>query len=356
MRQAAVATAAAAPAQGGDPGVRSALVLRRLVLTVPLVIGIVLLTFVLLRLMPGDPVDIAMGSGGNVNQQQIDALRSGLDLDKPLLTQLGLFVGRMIQGDLGTSIRDRRPVLDLLVEALPATIELSMFAMMLALLVSLPVGVISAVRRQTLFDRVAMTGSFVGISMPAFFLGLLLMLLFAVVLGWLPTSGRMVTGMSLQPITGLLLVDTLLSGQFALFGSALRHLILPAVTLGAELMAILSRVVRSSMTEIMHMDYIRTARAKGVSEFRVVVRHGLRNALIPAVTVLGLQFGVLMGGNMIVETIFSWPGLGRLVVAAIFARDYPVVQGAVMLYAVTFLLANLVVDLVYTFISPRIEL
>jgi ABC-type dipeptide/oligopeptide/nickel transport system permease component len=336
--------------------VRAAVVMRRLVLTVPLVIGIVLITFVLLRLMPGDPVDIAMGSGGNVNQQQIEALREALDLDKPLLTQLALFAGRLAKGDLGVSVRDRRPVWDLLFEALPATIELSLVALLLAVLVSLPVGVISAVRPRSLFDRLAMTGSFLGISMPAFFLGLLLMMIFAVFLGWLPTSGRLAAGATIAPITGSLLIDTLVTGQPALFLKALKYLLLPAITLGAELTAILSRVVRSSMTEILYMDYIRTARAKGVVEWRVVLRHGLRNALIPAVTVLGLQFGVLMGGNMIVETIFGWPGLGRLVVGAIFARDYPVVQGAVMLYAVTFMLVNLAVDLVYTFLSPRIQL
>lgn len=335
---------------------RAALVMRRLIITVPLVVGIVLVTFVLLRLMPGDPVDIAMGSGGNVEQQQIEALRAALDLDKPLHIQLALFVGRLAQGDLGISIRDRRPVTELLMEALPATLELSMVALGVAVLIALPVGVISAVRSRSVFDRVAMTGAFLGISMPAFWLGLVLMMLFAVLLGWLPTSGRMAAGTAMQSITGLLLVDTLITGQFGLFVKSLKHLVLPALTLGAELTAILSRVVRSSMTEIMYMDYVRTARAKGVAEWRVVVFHGLRNALIPAVTVLGLQLGVLMGGNMIVETIFGWPGLGRLVVGAIFARDYPVVQGAVMLYAITFLIVNLAVDLLYTMLSPRISL
>lgn len=335
---------------------RAALIARRLTVTIPLVIGIVLLTFVLLRLMPGDPVDIAMGSGGNVDRQEIAALRTALDLDKPLLTQLGLFAGRLLRGDLGVSIRDRRPVTALLLEALPATLELSFVALMLALLVAIPVGVLSAVRQRSAFDRIAMTGAFFGISMPAFWLGLVLMLIFAVVLGWLPTSGRLVAGAAVKPVTGLLLIDTLVSGQGALFGTALKHLLLPAITLGAELMAILSRVIRSSMVEVLHKDYIRTARAKGVAGWRVVLYHGLRNALIPAVTVLGLQLGVLMGGNMIVETIFSWPGLGRLVVGAIFARDYPVVQGAVMLYAITFLVINLVVDLLYTWLSPRIQL
>lgn len=327
-------------------------------MSIPLVIGIVLLTFVLLRLMPGDPVDIAMGSAGNVSKEQIETLRQALDLDKPLHIQLWLFVKRLGQGDLGISLRDRRPVADLLKEALPATVELAVSAVLISLIVAVPVGVISALRRQSLFDRIAMTSAFLGISMPAFWLGLVLIMLFSVGLGWLPTSGRFAAGEvgSVPAWTGFLVMDTLFSGSWAALGVALKHLMLPALTLGAELTAILSRVIRSSMTEVLRMDYVRTARAKGVPEWRVVCFHALRNALIPAVTVLGLQFGVIMGGNMIVETIFSWPGLGRLVVGAIFARDYAVVQGAVMLYAVTFLMANLTVDLIYTWLSPKVEL
>lgn len=336
--------------------VRAALVFRRLLTTLPLVVGIVLVTFVLLRLMPGDPVDIAMGSGGTVTQEQINSLRQAFDLDKPLPTQLVLFARRLSRGDLGVSIRDRRPVLGLILEALPATVELSLFALAVGVLISLPVGIISALHSRSFFDRLTMTGAFLGISMPSFWLGLVLIMVFAVTLGWLPTSGRMDAGVSLPAITGFYLVDTLANGQPAIFASALKHILLPAVTLGAELTAILSRVLRSSMTEIMRMDYVRTARAKGVAEWRVVCFHGLRNALIPAVTVLGLQFGALLGGNMIVETIFGWPGLGRLVVNAIFARDYPVVQGAVMLYAVTFLLLNLTVDIIYTLLNPKITM
>lgn len=329
---------------------------KRLLTALPLAAGIVLVTFFLLRLMPGDPVDIAMGAAGNVTQEEIDSLRQSLNLDKPLWEQAGIFLSGLVRGDLGESMRSRQPVTKSLKEALPATLELSFAAVLLSVLVALPVGVISAARPRSLWDRVMMSSAFLGISMPPFWLGLVLMTIFSVMLGWLPTSGRLDAGAAVPTITGFLLLDTLLTGRVAEFGQAVRHLILPALTLGAELTSILSRVVRSSMLEVMGMDYIRTARAKGLAEWRVVLRHGLRNALIPAVTILGLQFGVLMGGNMIVETIFSWPGLGRLVVDAIFARDYPVVQGAVLLYAVTFLLINLLVDVLYTWLSPRIEL
>lgn len=329
---------------------------RRLLTALPLAAGIVLVTFFLLRLMPGDPVDIAMGAAGNVTQEEIDSLRQSLGLDRPVWDQAGVFLYGLVRGDLGESIRSRTPVTELLKQALPATLELSFAAVLLSVLIALPVGVMSAVRPRSLWDRVVMSGAFLGISMPPFWLGLVLMTIFSVMLGWLPTSGRLDAGVTVPTITGFLLLDTLLTGRWAEFGQAVRHLILPALTLGAELTAILSRVVRSSMLEVMGMDYIRTARAKGLAEWKVVLRHALRNALIPSVTILGLQFGVLMGGNMIVETIFSWPGLGRLVVDAIFARDYPVVQGAVLLYAITFLLINLLVDVLYTWLSPRIDL
>jgi len=336
--------------------VRWVAIARRLLTALPLAAGIVLVTFFLLRLMPGDPVDIAMGAAGNVTQEEIDSLRQSLGLDRPVWDQAGVFLYGLVRGDLGESIRSRTPVTELLKQALPATLELSFAAVLLSVLIALPVGVMSAVRPRSLWDRVVMSGAFLGISMPPFWLGLVLMTIFSVMLGWLPTSGRLDAGVTVPTITGFLLLDTLLTGRWAEFGQAVRHLILPALTLGAELTAILSRVVRSSMLEVMGMDYIRTARAKGLAEWKVVLRHALRNALIPSVTILGLQFGVLMGGNMIVETIFSWPGLGRLVVDAIFARDYPVVQGAVLLYAITFLLINLLVDVLYTWLSPRIDL
>lgn len=335
---------------------RAARILQRLLTAVPLAAGIVLLTFLLLRLLPGDPVDIMMGQAGNVSEAEIQALRRQLNLDRPLWVQLGHFVEGMVRGDLGRSIRTARPVTDLIGEALPATLELALAALVFAVAVAVPVGVLAAVKHRSAFDHVAMGTAFVGISMPGFWLGLVLILLFGVVLGWLPTSGRIDPGLGVPAVTGFMLVDTLLADNVPAFWSALQHLVLPAVTLGAELAAILSRVVRSSMLEVLRADYVRVARAKGVNEWRVISRHALRNAMVPAVTVLGLQVGILLGGNMIVETVFSWPGLGRLVVGAIFARDYPVVQGAVLLYALTFLAANLLVDVLYTVINPRMAM
>jgi peptide/nickel transport system permease protein len=336
--------------------VRWTLITKRLLLSIPLAVGIVLISFFLLRLMPGDPVDIMLGQGGNISERELASIRASLGLDRPLHVQLGTFLASLARGDLGRSIRDGRPVAGILRETLPATIELALAALFVATAVALPIGVLSAVRRRSAIDRVAMTGAFFGISMPPFWLGLVLILLFAVTLRWLPTSGRMNPAFTIPAVTGFMLIDTLLAGNLKAFTAGLKYLVLPAVTLGAELTAILSRVLRSSMIEVLQMDYIKTARAKGLSERKVVFKHALRNGLIPAVTVLGLQFGVLLGGNMIVETIFSWPGLGRLVVGAIFARDYPVVQGAILLYAATFLVANLLVDFLYTLLNPKIEL
>ena len=335
---------------------RAVRILQRLVTAVPLAAGIVLVTFVLLRLLPGDPVDIMMGQAGNVSEAEIQALRHQLGLDRPLWVQLGHFATGLVRGDLGRSIRTARPVADLIGEALPATLELSLAALVFAVGVGVTAGVVAAARHRSALDHAAMATALVGISMPAFWLGLVLILVFGVTLGWLPTSGRIDPGLQVPTVTGLMLVDSLLARDLSAFRSALEHLVLPAVTLGAEPAAILARVVRSSMLEALGADYVRVARAKGVSEWRVVYRHALRNAMVPSVTVLGLQMGVLLGGNMIVETVFSWPGLGRLVVGAIFARDYPVVQGAVLLYAVTFLAANLLVDVLYTVINPRMTM
>lgn len=329
--------------------------LERILSAIPVAIGVAVLAFMFLRFLPGDPVEIMLGDTA-VTQQQIDSLRSQLHLDKPLLEQLWLFFVNLFQGDLGTSFVRNQPVFKLITEALPSTIELTMATIFVAILIALPVGIISAVRAGSWLDRTVLSGALVGVSMPAFWFGLLLILLFSVELKLLPTSGRLTATMAVDSVTGFMLIDTLLAGDLKAFGTALKHLILPAVTLGVVFAAVLARVVRASMIEAMNKEYVTTARSKGLREFTVVVKHALRNALIPALTVTGLQFGELLGGNMIVETIFAWPGLGRLVVNSIFARDYVVVQAAVMLYAFTYVAANLVVDALYTLLNPRIAL
>ena len=331
-------------------------VIQRIIESVPMAFVMVLLVFLFVRAIPGDPVDIMMGSGGNVSEREIQAMRTDLGLDKPLGRQLVDFTKGLLHGDLGYSMAQKRNVVDLLLETFPATVELALTALIFAVLLGLAIGVISAVRQNTLIDRISMGFSFLGISMPAFWLGLLAMFLFAMKWQLLPTSGRLTAGTAFHTITGLYILDSIITGNWAVLKDALRHILLPAMTLGAELLAIVARVSRSSMVEVLRQDYIMLARAKGVSEKRAVLRHALPNALIPTVTVAGLHMGVLLGGNMIVETVFGWPGLGRLVVQSIFVRDYAVIQAAVALYALTFLAVNLLVDIAYTYLNPKISM
>lgn len=319
-------------------------------------LGIAVIVFVVMRLIPGDPVDIIIGQGGAATQQDLDRLREEFHLDRTLPEQLVLFLSDALRGDLGTSFVKRRPVSRILVDAMPATIELAAAALLVALLVAVPIGVLSAVRQGSWIDRLSMAGAFLGISMPPFWLGIIAILVLAVRVDWFPTSGRIDFAVFLEPVTGFYVLDALLTRNWAAFWDALRHLFLPAVTLGAALMAVIARVMRASLVEVLREQYILVAHSKGLASRSVVLRHGLRNALIPTVTVLGLQIGVLLGGNMIVETVFAWPGMGQIVVDAIFSRDYPLVQGAVMLYALIFVLANLSVDVLYTYLNPRIAL
>ncbi len=335
---------------------RATKILERLLAAIPIALGVAILVFLFMRLTPGDPVDIMMGQGGAVSAGEMEQLRAEFHLDKPLHVQLGYFLAGLARGDLGYSYVQKRPVVELIAERLPATIEMAVSALLLALLIAFPIGIISAVRQNSPVDRLSMAGAFVGISMPVFWLGILLILIFAVRLRWLPVSGRIAYGTGLEERTGFYVLDSLLTGNRAALISSLKHLVLPSLTLGAGVAAIIARVLRSSMLETLRADYVTLARAKGASEQRVVLKHALRNALIPTVTVVGLQVGVLLGGNMIVETVFSWPGLGRLVVNAIFARDFPLIQGAVMVYALIFVIANLVVDVLYTYLNPKITL
>ncbi len=331
-------------------------VIERLLAAIPIMLGVAIIVFLFMRMTPGDPVDIMMGQGGAVSAGEIERLRGEFNLDKPLYEQLGLFLAGLAQGDLGNSYVKQQPVAKLIGERLPATIELAVGALLFGLLIAFPIGIISAVKQNSLLDRFSMAGAFLGISMPSFWLGILLILIFSVHLRWLPVQGRIDYDAGLQEITGLYVLDSILTRNGNALVSSIKHLILPSVALGAAVAAIVARVLRSSLLEILRSDYVKLARAKGASETRTVLKHGLRNALIPTVTVVGLQIGVLLGGNMIVETVFGWPGLGRLVVDAIFNRDFPLVQGAVMVYAFTFVIANLFVDVLYTYLNPKIEI
>ncbi len=331
-------------------------IFERLLSTIPITIGVAVVVFFFVRLTPGDPVDIMLGRSGAATQRELDQLRHQFHLDEPLHVQLGYFLGDMARGQLGYSYIRNKSVVDLLAERLPATIELTIGSLLISLLIALPVGILSAVRQNSLLDRISMAGAFLGISMPGFWLGILLMLFFAVQLKWLPAQSRLSSDIQLNQVTGMYVLDSILTGNMPALVDSLKHLVLPSITLGAGVAAIIARVLRSSMLEVLRSDYIKLARAKGATEWNVVMKHALRNALIPTVTVVGLQVGVLLGGNMIVETVFSWPGLGRLVVDAIFNRDFPLIQGAVMVYAVTFVAANLIVDILYTYLNPKIAL
>lgn len=335
---------------------RATRIAQRGLATLVLSLGIAVFVFVFMRAIPGDPVDLIMGREGGVSREQVERLRAEYGLDQPLHLQLARYLYGLARGDWGLSFVRQQPVAALIAERFPATIELAFGALVFALAAGLPIGVFSAVRRGSAADRLAMAAAFVGISLPGFWLGVVLMLLLSVQLGWFPVAGRFAAGWAPTHLTGFYLLDSLLSADLEAFGIALRHLALPAVTLGAPMAAIVARLTRSSLLEVLGQDYVRTARAKGLRERVVLVRHALRNALLPTVTLVGLELGTLLGGNMIVETVFEWPGLGRLVVEAIFARDYPLVQAAVMVYAVTFAVANLLVDVVYTFLNPRIAL
>ena len=326
-----------------------------MLLAVPVALGVAVLAFFSLHLLPGDPVQIMLGDT-NTSAAVMQSLRREMHLDRPLYVQLGLFLGQLARGDLGTSIVQHRPVAAMIGEALPPTIELTAAALVVATLVAVPLGLASALRPGSWIDRGVLSVSLLGASMPGFWFGLLLILFLSVDVRLLPTSGQIDATLAVAQPTGFLLVDGLLAGDRAALGSALRHLLMPAVTLGVVFAAVLTRTVRSSMVEALRRQYVTTARAKGVAETSVVLKHALRNALIPAVTVAGLQIGELLGGNMIVETVFAWPGLGRLVVSSIFARDFVVVQIAVMLYAVTYVAANLAVDIAYTMLDPRLEM
>jgi dipeptide transport system permease protein len=328
--------------------------LTRVSLLVPTFIGITLLVFVLVRLIPGDPIETMAGERG-IDATLHERLRHEYGFDRPVLVQYGLYLQRLAHGDLGRSIVTHKPVIEEFTNLFPATIELSLCAILFALVVGIPAGIVAAVRRNSIFDHGVMGLSLTGYSMPIFWWGLLLILLFSVQLGWTPVSGRIAFIYFIQPRTGFLLVDTLLAGDIGAFASALGHLVLPTIVLGTVPLAVIARMTRSAMLEVLGEDYIRTARAKGLPQSRVIAIHALRNALIPIVTVIGLQIGVLFTGAILTETIFSWPGVGKWLIDGIARRDYPVLQGGTLLIGTIIMTVNLLVDLTYGAINPRIR-
>ncbi|ACT08894.1 binding-protein-dependent transport systems inner membrane component [Dickeya chrysanthemi Ech1591] len=332
-------------------------ILRRLGLVIPTFIGITLLTFAFVHLIPGDPVMIMAGERG-ISPERHAQLMAELGLDKPLWEQYVHYINGVLHGDLGISLKSRIPVWDEFVPRFKATLELGVCAMIFAVIVGIPVGVLAAVKRGSVFDHTAVSVALTGYSMPIFWWGMMMIMLVSVQLNLTPVSGRVGDTVFLDdslPLTGFMLIDTLIWGAEGDFKDAAMHMVLPAIVLGTIPLAVIVRMTRSAMLEVLGEDYIRTARAKGLSRLRVIVVHALRNAMLPVVTVIGLQVGTMLAGAILTETIFSWPGLGRWLIDALQRRDYPVVQGGVLLVATMIILVNLLVDVLYGVVNPRIR-
>lgn len=329
--------------------------LRRVLHLIPVLFGVTVIVFLMMSLTPGDPAEIML-AGQNATPAEIATLRHDMGLDRPLPVRFVSFVSHAVVGDFGQSLFQRRPVADVIAERLPATIELSVAAMLFALGVAIPLGVVAAVHRGGVLDRLATVGSLFGVSLPGFWFGILLLIAFAVNFRLLPVSGAIAFAHQPPVATGFLIIDSLLAGRLDSLGDALAHLLLPAVTLGLPMAAILMRVTRASMLDVLRQDYILFAEAKGLSRARILALHALKNALLPTVTVAAMEIGSLLGGNMVIETVFGWPGLGRLVVESIFVRNYPLVQAAVLLYATTYVVMNFLADLLYTALNPRVRM
>ncbi|MFC3206465.1 MAG: ABC transporter permease subunit [Mesorhizobium sp.] len=326
----------------------------RLLILIPTFIGVSIIAFAFIRLLPGDPVMLMSG------ERVMDPTRHAqimheLGMDRPLVMQYLSYIGGILHGDFGTSIVTKRPIIQQFFALFPATLELSVCAIIFAIVLGIPAGVFAAIKRGSFFDQSVMGAALVGYSMPIFWWGLLLIILFSGILRWTPVSGRIDLLYFFPPVTGFMLIDSLLSGQKGAFTSAVSHLILPAIVLGTIPLAVIARQTRSAMLEVLSEDYVRTARAKGLSPFRVVGIHALRNAMIPVITTIGLQVGVMLAGAILTETIFSWPGIGKWMVDSVFKRDYPVIQGGLLLIAAIIMIVNLLVDLAYGLVNPRIR-
>ena len=329
--------------------------IRRVLLTLPTFFALMFVTFVAIRLVPGDPVEVRRGERG-IDPERLAVLRHEMGLDQPIWQQFGDYVWHLLHGDFGTSIVTSAPITQEFFALFPATLELSLCGMLFAVIIGVPAGVVAAVRRGTVADHTVMGASVIGYSMPIFWWGLLLVMLVSERFGLTPVSGRIdPIQYYFEPVTGFMLIDSVLSGQEGAFGDAVMHLILPTIVLGTIPLAVIARITRSSMLEVLSEDYVRTARAKGLSPWRVIGLHALRNAMIPVVTSIGLQIGTLLAGAVLTETIFSWPGVGKWLIESIARRDYPALQGGIMLISSIVIVVNLVVDMLYGLINPRLR-
>ncbi len=331
----------------------SGFIIRRFLIIIPTLFGVSVVVFFLLAITPGDPAELLLGERATV--ESLEAMREYLGLNEPLYVQYGLFLSRLIRLDLGETIWTRQQVWHEIRERFPATIELSLAAMFLSCFFGIILGIVSATKQYSVFDYLSMLASLIGVSMPVFWLGLMLMLVFALNLGWFPVSGRIGVNTELEVITNFYVLDAILTRNWSALGDVLHHLVLPAVALSTIPMAIIARMTRSSMLEVLRQDYIKTARAKGLSEVKVVFKHALRNSLIPVITVVGLQFGILLGGAILTEHVFAWPGVGKWIFEGVVKRDYMVIQGGTMMVATVFVVVNTLVDILYVVINPRIS-
>lgn len=327
--------------------------LRRTLGAIPVIIAISFLIFLLMHIAPGDPVTLMLGD--NATPEDVEKLRRELGFDKPILVQYWDFLRQAVRGDFGRSLKFGEPVMKLVTERLPATLELAFASLFVAILIAVPLGVYSAIRHNSLLDHAGMSVALIGVSLPNFWLGIMLIYFLGGQLNLLPVAGRIEYGIEVRSITGLYLFDSLITGNFTAFWSVGKHLLMPAFTLGSALAAIVTRISRSSVLEVMRQDYVTTARAKGLSEKTVIWRHILRNAMITIVTILGLQLGALLSGSVVTETVFSYPGIGDLLIQSISARDYKLTQILILMFAVTYFVVNMLVDFLYSWIDPRIK-
>ena len=328
-------------------------IIRRTLSIIPTLLGVSIVIFLMLAITPGDPAELLLGE--RATEETLENMREHLGLNEPLYVQYGMFLKRLIKFDLGETIWTRQKVWDEIKQRYPATIELSVAAMFLSCFFGIILGIISATKQYSWFDYMSMIASLIGVSIPVFWLGLVLMLVFSLYLGWFPMSGRLGVDIDIEIITNFYVLDAILTRNWAGLRDVIWHLTLPAVALSTIPLAIIARMTRSSMLEVLRQDYIKTAKAKGLGQTKVVLKHALRNGLIPVITVIGLQFGIMLGAAILTETVFAWPGVGKWIFDGVVKRDYMVIQGGTMIVASCFVIVNLVVDVLYAVINPRIS-